>query len=191
DGLKRRDPARLERAQPLVAPADRGPERDAVVAELALVPERLELGEQVVALDRVHAWVVELIQVYVVGAEAAQACLERRACVLGGPIGGALALRVLPAIRVEHVAELRRDLDRAALGAPERAPDDLLVRSLPVRVARVEEGDPELEGAADQPVRIVRLAPPVRTERPGTEGDLGGVQIGVGEAALTHREDPT
>ena len=82
DGLHRRDAVLLERAQSLVAPADRRSEGDAVVAQLALLAQPLELLEEVVSLDRVHARVVELVEVHVVGAEPAKARLERRACVL-------------------------------------------------------------------------------------------------------------
>ena len=45
DRLNGRDAARRDRPQPLLAPADRGPERDAVVADLALVAQPLELLE--------------------------------------------------------------------------------------------------------------------------------------------------
>src|SRR5436305_1684441 len=158
---------------PALAPADRRAEGDAVVAQLALVAERLELGEEVVALDRVHARVVELVEVHVVGPEPAQAGLERGASVLRRPVRGPLALGVLLAFGVEHVAELRRDLDRVAISAAKRPSHDLLVGPLAVRVAGVEERDTELECAPDQPLGVVGLAPPVGPERPGAEGDLG------------------
>ena len=57
--------------EPLLAPADRGPERDPVVADLALGAELLEGREALVGVDRVHARVVELVEVDVVGAAAA------------------------------------------------------------------------------------------------------------------------
>ena len=65
-----------DRAQPLLAPADRGPQGDPVVADLALGAELLEGLEAVVGVDRLHARVVELVEVDVVGAQAAEARLE-------------------------------------------------------------------------------------------------------------------
>ena len=107
-----------------------------------------------------------------VGAKPVQARLERSARVRGRPVLRPLALGVLPAPRVEHVAELGRDLDRVAIRTREGASDELLVRALAVGVTGVEEGDPELDRAPDQDVRIVGLAPPIRAERPRAERDL-------------------
>ena len=126
-----------------------------------------------------------------VGPEPPQARLQRGPRVLRGPVRRPLALRVLLPLGVQHVAELGGDLDRVAIGAAERPPDDLLVGPLAVGVAGVEERDPELERAPDQPIRVVRPAPPVGPKRPRAEGDLGGMQIGVAEAPLPHRDDPT
>ena len=78
DRLHGRDPALLDRAQALVAPADRRPQGNPVVPDLSLLAEALELVEEIVALDRIHARVVQLVEVDVVGAEAGQARLERR-----------------------------------------------------------------------------------------------------------------
>ena len=59
-----------------------------------------------------------------------------------GPLR-ALALGVLFALGVEGVAELRRELDTVAVRA-EDAPDELLVGTLSVGVAGLEEGDSTL-----------------------------------------------
>ena len=72
--------------------------------------------------------------------------------------------------------------------AGERPADDLLVGALAVDVAGVEERDPELERALDQVLALASgdVAPPVRAERPGAEADLGGLEVGVAEAAGPH-----
>jgi hypothetical protein len=56
---------------------------------------------------------------------------------------------MLLAALVQHVAELGRQLDGIPRHAGQRTGDDLLVRTLPVDVAGVEERDPELEGSVD------------------------------------------
>jgi hypothetical protein len=84
DGLQRGQAfALLQGAHALVAPADLRAERDAVVADLALVLERLQLGEQGVGVDAVHPRVVELVEVDVVGAQPPQRGLQRAPGVLG------------------------------------------------------------------------------------------------------------
>ena len=178
-----------ERAHALVAPADLGAERDPVVAQLALGLQRLELLEQRVGVDPVHARVVELVEVDVVRAQAPQRGLERAPGVLRRPVVGALRLLVALALGVEHVAELGRELVgvAGAARALERLADELLVDALAVGVAGVEEGDAEVERAGDEGVGRLVLAPPVRAERPGAEADRGGLEIRVAEGAPPHR----
>ena len=159
------------------------------MAELALGLQRLELGVQLVVLDAVHARVVQLVEVDVVGAQAAQRRFERAPGVGRRPVVRALGLLVVRAVGVEHVAELRRDLVGVARTARalERRADELLVEALAVGVAGVEERHAEVERAGDERVRMLVLAPPVRPERPRAEADRGGLEIGVAEAATPHR----
>ena len=93
------------------------------------------------------------------------------------------------AVGVEHVAELGRELEGVARQARalERLADELLVEPLAVGVARVEERHAEVEGARDERVRRLVLAPPVRAQGPGAEADRGGLEIGVAEGATPHR----
>jgi hypothetical protein len=157
------------------------------VAQLALGLEVLQRLEGVVALDRVHAGVVELVEVDVVGAEAAQAGLEPLAHEGTVPALRALALGVLLAAGLEVVAEFGRDLDLIAVGR-KHAADQLLVGAPAVSVTGVEEGDPQLQRLLDQANAggLRHLAPPVRAERPRPEADLRGGQVGVAEAPLLH-----
>ena len=62
---------------------------------------------------------------------------------------------------------------RRGAGASARA-DELLVRALPVGVAGLEEGDPEVERLLDQALAggHADVAPPGRAEGPGAEADL-------------------
>ena len=189
DRLQRRQPgALLEGAHALVAPADLRAERDAVVADLALGPQRVELGEQRVGLDAVHARVVELVEVDVVRAQAPQRGLERAPRVLRRPVVRALGLLVVRAVGVEDVAELGRELVGVAgpAAALEGGAHELLVEALAVGVAGVEEGDAEIERAGDEPVGVLVLAPPVRAERPRPEADRRGLETAVTEAAPPH-----
>ena len=78
DGLQRHDGALAQRFEPFVDPADRGAERDAELADLALGPELLELLPERVVADRLDARVVELVEVDVVGAEPPQRRFELR-----------------------------------------------------------------------------------------------------------------
>ncbi len=187
DGLDRGDPASVDRPQSLLAPADCGAERDTEVADLPLVAELLEGREAVVGVDRLHPRVVELIEVDAIGAEATQAGLERRANERAVPALGTLALGVLPAALGEHVAELGRQLHPVAVGS-QHAPDQLLVGALTVGVSGLEEGDPELERLAQQPLTFGfgDLSPPGRAERPGAEADLRDFEVGVAETARPH-----
>src|SRR6187200_2108120 len=56
DGLHRTDPPRIDCAEAFVAPPDRRPERDSVVAQLALGTQDLQLLEEHVVEDCVHTW---------------------------------------------------------------------------------------------------------------------------------------
>ena len=96
---------------------------------------------------------MELVEVDAVGAEAAEAPLQRLADERAVPSLGPLALGVLLAIGVEHIAELRGQLDLVPVRG-ENAPDELLVRALAVSVAGLEEGDAELEGSVEEPLAV-------------------------------------
>ena len=94
---------------------------------------------------------------------------------------------MLAAAGVEHVAELGRELEPVAVRR-EHPADELLVGPLAVRVAGLEEGDPELERLEQEALAgpLADVAPPGRAERPGAESDLGGLEVGIAEAAHPH-----
>src|SRR5439155_24035177 len=76
DGLDGVDTA-VDGAQPYVLPADGGAQGYADRPHLALSAQLLELGEEIVALHIGEPRVVQFIEVDAVGAETAQAGLER------------------------------------------------------------------------------------------------------------------
>jgi hypothetical protein len=130
---------------------------------------------------------VELVQVDAIGAQPGQARLERLAHERAVPALAALALGMLAATRAQLVPELRRELDLVAVGG-EHPPHELLVGPTPVRVAGVEERDPELERAPQQALAVVfaDFAPPARAQRPGPEADLRGFEVRVSEPPCPH-----
>ncbi len=156
--------------------------------DLALALELLEFGEQVVALDCLHAGVVELVEVEVVRSQPSQAGLQRAASMLGRPVLWALGLVVAGALAIDHIPELGRDLDArpGRAGPGQGGAHDLLVEALAVGVRGVEEGDAEVEGAGDQGIGILVLAPPIRPQGPGSEADRRALQVSVSEAARAH-----
>src|SRR5438128_3388221 len=115
------------------------------VEHLPLLDEHLHRLPQLVP-RRVPVDVVHLVEVDVVGAQAAQAALARLADVRGGE---APVVRT----RAHPPVDLRREDDPLAPAATLREPaaDDLLgdalARAPAVHVGRVEEDDPELERA--------------------------------------------
>ncbi len=71
-GLQRDDRAIVDGTVAFLDPADRGPERDAELAHLALFLEVGERRPEVVVEDRLDPRVVQLVEVDVVDAEPAQ-----------------------------------------------------------------------------------------------------------------------
>ena len=184
--------ALVERAHALVAPADLRAERDPVVADLALGLQRLQLGVELVGLDAVHARVVELVEVDVVGAQAAQRGLERAPGVRRATSRAGARTPCRPCARRRarsrtwSTARRRRGCGRSA---PAPSPTSSSLSALAVGVAGVEEGDAEVEGAGDELVGLLVLAPPVRAERPGAEADRRGLEVRVAEGAPPHRPE--
>ena len=92
---------------------------------------------------------MELVEVEMVGAEPPQARLQCPPDEGPVPALRPLSLGVLLASLGEHVSELGRELDPVPMRT-EHATDELLVRALAVGVARVEEGDAEVERLEQQ-----------------------------------------
>ncbi len=139
-------------------------------------------------LDR-HAAIEPVLvpEVDVVGAEALQAPLERRAHVLRPAV-----LARDPAVG-ELEAELGRD-DRLRAATGERAAEQRLVGVGPVDLGGVEEVDPELERAMDgrDAFRLVGLAVHLgragdAAHAHGAEADRRDDQSLLAECALLHR----
>ena len=187
DDLARRERPRRERLDALVAPADRRSERHAVRPDLARVARLLEHLEDGVRPDRVHARVVELVDVDVVGAEAREALLEGVADEPGRPVVRPLDVALALPRRVDVVAELRRDRDVVA-DVAERLCEQRLAAALAVGVGRVEERDAEVVRLAQERDRrlVGVLAPPAGRDRPEAEADLGGGDARRAERARLH-----
>src|SRR5581483_1416427 len=144
DDLQRVHAAGAQRLVAVLGAADRGAERQAVGANLSLALEAVELGEQVVAPNGVHAGVVKLVKIDVIRGQAAQALLERFADEGGREVLRQLALaRARAAVAVEVVAELGGDDDAVALAA-EGLRQDGLAQAVAVGVGGVVEGDPQV-----------------------------------------------
>ena len=99
----------------LIAPADRGPERHADRAHRPGLQQAVEVLPQRVVLQGVHAGVVQLVEVDLVAAEAAQALLQRVLDERRRPVVRTLHVSLALPRGVDVVAELRADDDVVVL----------------------------------------------------------------------------
>ena len=122
-----------------------------------------------------------------VGAQAPEARLQCSPHEGRLPALWPLALRVLLAALVENVSKLGRELDPVPVRA-EHATHELLVRPLAIGVARLEEGNAQVERLEQEALArlLAHLAPPGRAKRPSPEADLRCLEVGVAEAARPH-----
>jgi predicted dehydrogenase len=134
----------------------RGVDAHAVAADQPVGAEVLERGDDLLGHAPLELADVALVDVDAVRTQPAQGGGARLAQVGGGDVlprhpAGAL---------LEGVAELGRDHDAVAVGADDAA-EDLLAVARAVDVGGVEEGDAELEGAAQRGdgFGVVDLAP--------------------------------
>jgi hypothetical protein len=157
----------------LGAPADVGAQRDAVVADLAFLDQRIQRLEDGVVVDGLDARVVELVEVDVVGAQPLEAVLAGLADELGFPALAAF-LVVPPARGLEVVAELGGDDDVLALLLREGVAEDLLAVAVSVGVGGVEEGYALFDGVAEEVdgVVVFDFTPPAGGDGPDAEGDF-------------------
>jgi hypothetical protein len=117
----------------------------------------------------------------VVDAEALQRGLAGFADVLG-VAADTEALAVRPA----DVAELGGD-DHLVPVRSQRLADQALVGEGAVHVGGVEEGDPELHGAADHRLRLLLVGHPVELRHPhAAETKRGDVEVGAEGAGGKH-----
>ena len=123
---------------------------------------------------------VDLVQVDVVGAEATQAVLD-----LGHDPAARAAVRVR--VLAHRGEELRREDDVVA-AAVERLADDLLRLARRVHVGGVDEVDPGVEAAVDDPRALVVVGLAPRAEHHGAEAVLADLDPGASERS--HAHDP-
>ncbi len=181
DGVEARQPLRLAPAErPRHLP--RGVVRAADVARLAGAHHVVE-GAQGLVHRRLGVGVVDLVEVDVVGAEAAQRALDGVEDVLAG--GAAV-----PGPGAHGAGALGGDHEVVA-PAPEPPPQDLLGAAHGVEgaaqridVGRVEEGDPAGGRAVEDGDRggLVALEP----ERHRAETEAGDLEAGAAEADMAH-----
>ena len=88
------------------------------------------------------------VEIYVVGPEVAKRSLEGGTDVLRA----AVVLRCVPVAVGDHPELCRQDHFGSA--PRDRPPDELLVRVGAVDLGRVDQGDPEVEGAVDRADRL-------------------------------------
>src|SRR5690606_3610233 len=133
----------------------------------------LEVGAGVRAL--------ELVDVDVVGAEAAQRALDGS----GDPAAGAT-------LQVRPLAHRQTDLggeDHLVAAPLERSPDDLL--RVAVAVRGVDEVDPRVQRLVDDPDRLVRVVAHLAGEHQGAECVGADLDAGPPERAVLHKRAPS
>ncbi len=184
-GLQRDDRPVPQRVEPLVDPADRRTERHAELTHLALGADLHELVPQRVVADGLDADVVQLQQVDVVPAQAAQGRLDLGPHRLRPPVLRTLRVPGRDARCVDVVADLRGD--HHVVAPPEQVGEDRLAEAV-VAVDRrgVEEGDAGVEGGVHETGLVVDLAPPVGRDRPRAEPDLGDDEVASSEPSIPH-----
>jgi hypothetical protein len=123
---------------------------------------------------------VDLVNVDPVGVQAPKRVLH----LADDPAAGvAAAVGVLP-----HLApDLRREHDIVALAAGERLADDDLRLSLRVDIRGVDEVDPGVQPAVDDPDRLVVVLGAPVAEHHGAEAQLAHRDAGASEGSMLHR----
>src|SRR5690606_8404623 len=142
-----------------------------------------EVGQDGERLLEVGAGVraLELVDVDVVGAEAAQRALDGS----GDPAAGAT-------LQVRPLAHRQTDLggeDHLVAAPLERSPDDLL--RVAVAVRGVDEVDPCVERLVDDPDRLVRVVAHLAGEHERAECVGADLDAGPPERAVLHKRAPS
>ena len=190
-GLQRHDRPVADRLEAFVGPPDRGAERDAELADLALDAELLELLPQRVVEDRLDARVVQLVQVDVVGAEAAQRRFELRPDRRGLPVVRTLRLPGESPGRVDVVSALGGEDDVVAVRLQDVGEQRLADAVVAVDRRGVDEVDAGVERGVQHALGVVDATPPVAGQGPHAEADLGDLEIAPTEAAIAHGKLPS
>ena len=99
-----------------------------------------------------------------------------------------VALATVADVRLPVVAELRADHDLVTVRPGERLRENRLAAAVAVRIRGIEEVHASVERLAQQRHRriIAMLAPPPGANRPDTEADLGDLDLGARDGAITH-----
>ena len=96
-----------------------------------------------------------------------------------------LGPRKTPILVTHREVELRREHVRVARAASQHIAEELFGGATPVDVRRIDEVEPEGEGAIDARRGAV-VADPAAEREPGAEADLGDDQVAGAEAAVLH-----
>ena len=187
--------------------------RHAVEADLSFRPQVVEHAIGFRIGDQIERGVVELQQVDVVGAQAAQRLLDGEPDVRGREarvvrhrergVGADLGERPAQRLRepgdeervhvavVEVASDLGRD-DDVGPDTVERGAQHLLRMPVPVHVRRIEEGASQLVRPSHGAPRLgvvggtVRIAEPISADGPGAEADRAHGQAGAAEHPPLH-----
>src|SRR5688572_17892804 len=192
DDLQRVQATHTQRFVAMLGATDRRSQGGAVRSDRARVAQAVELREQVIPHNRVHAGIVELVEIYVVGPQPAQTLLQGAPQKRRREVLRQLALATARAgVCIEVVPKLGGDHHVAAT-AGESLPDKLLALAVAIRVAGVKERNAEIKRAVQQPLRrgVVAVSPPARANRPAPKADLGDLYARVSDDAIAHACSP-
>ena len=172
----------------LLEPADVGAQGGAVVADFALGLQLFQGLEQVVFFQGVDAGVMDLVEVDVVGVQAAEALFAGKADKVRVELLGAFLMAdARGELVVEVVAELGGD-DQVVAAVAEDFGQDFLAVALAVGVGGVEEVDAQVEGVFEEggALFLGDFAPPSGGDGPDAEAYCGKGEVGAGELPVVH-----
>ena len=172
-----------------IEPADRRPERNAVVTNFSVALQFLERLPDRIIIDLLHPDVVQLQQIDPVRFQSLQRRIGRARDRLRRKIlrNFALAAAARFTVRDKIVADLCRDHDFIAL-IRESLRDQFFAQSISIGVGRIEERDAEIKRLVHERDRFAlgEISPPAGRDRPEAEADLADLQVGIFVSAKAH-----
>ncbi len=192
DHLKPVNGAGTHRLNALVHPADLGPQRNAVRAQLAFFLQPLQRLKERVVVDGVHLGVVGLPKIDPIRLEPAQALFHAETDEFGPPVLRAFLLAPALLVLVPVVAAFGGNHQLVAHVA-QRLGHDLFAKAIAIGVGCIEKRHAEVVGAAQQiqPDLLVGDAPPGRAHGPHPKAELRDLHVGGAELYITHLCHPS
>ena len=158
------------------------------MANLTLGLQPLQRLKQVVRFQDVDPGVMRLIEVDIVGIEAAQALLAGKADKVRVEFLRPFLMSNAGSKRiVEVIAELGGD-DHLVAAVAEDFSQDFLAIALAVGIGGIEKVDARLQGIFQErgPLLLGNLAPPGSSHGPNAEAHLGKREFGTGKRSVFH-----